>query len=445
METKIYLPPEPEFEEAVQTVIPHNREAEAAVIGSIFINPDVLPELALFLEPRHFYIHKLRWIYEACLGVTDIDLITIGEALERRGMLAEAGGPAYLTSLINAVPSSLNAESYARIVYDCWLRRQGIEAANETAAAAYRLSESFEPEVYALKLTELTVSNKPSERDILAELKRDLYETNSFTYGVGDLDVRLGGKFRKELEVYAGDQGTGKTAKMFSEALANLDAGRAGRVLVASLEMTEKGLWARKACGELCVSWNQVRAKRVSRETLDMVYGLVENYLDLYRGRMIVYEAPMGLSNIVAAAVKEKPDMVYVDHVFLIEGMQEAGSDGMQNINTLNAATRILKQRIAKPLDCHVTVLWQLGKSFAKEKRKPTKHDLFLAGTRDPDSILIFYRPDQYQPEGVTPAVVDVDVIVGKARNDYSGNGIVMKYNLERQTFHGLAREDRNE
>src|SRR3990172_9114279 len=105
METKIYLPPEPEFEEAVQTVIPHNREAEAAVIGSIFINPDVLPELALFLEPRHFYIHKLRWIYEACLGVTDIDLITIGEALERRGMLAEAGGPAYLTPPFNALPS----------------------------------------------------------------------------------------------------------------------------------------------------------------------------------------------------------------------------------------------------------------------------------------------------------------------------------------------------
>lgn len=441
---QIYLPPEPDFDDqpSIQSV-PQSREAEEAVIGSVFIYPDVFLELAMFLKSNHFYVHRNKWIYESFENLsksgTPFDLLTVTDDLNRRGMLAEMGGPAYLTSLINQAPSSLNAVSYGEIVYQNFLRREGIRVANEIATAAYRERDPFEPEKFALQLSDLSISNRNTDTDVIEELRRNIYEDNSFTYGVSDLDNRLGGKFRKELEVYAGDQGTGKTSKAFTEALANADQDH--RVVMCSLEMGEASLWAKRACGEMGVSWNQVRSKRVKKEISDSVFDLAVGYQQTYKGRVIIYEAPMGLSNIVAAAVKEKPDMVYVDHVFLLEGIQESGKV-IENINNLNTATRTLKQRVAKPNNCNVTLLWQLGKSFARDKRKPGKHDLYLAGTRDPDSILIFYRPDQYQPDGITPEIVDVEVIVGKARNDYSGNGITMKYNLVKQTFHGLAREE---
>lgn len=446
MSTSIYLPPEPEFDEPSisAVVIPHSREAEGAVIGAVFINPEIFLELALFLKSSHFYIHRLGWIYRTFENLsatgTPFDLLTVSDELGKNNLLTEIGGPAYLTSLVNQVPSSLNAVSYGEIVHQNFLRREGLRVANDIASAAHREGSPFEPEKFALQLSDLSISNKNTDVDVIEELRRNIYESNSFTYGVNDLDNRLGGKFRKELEIFAGDQGTGKTSKMFTESLANADNGH--RVVLCSLEMGEASLWAKRACGEMGVSWNQVRAKKVKREISDSVFDLAKGYKETYKGRIIIYEAPMSLSNIVAAGVKEKPDMLYIDHVFLLEGMQE-NSNAIENINQLNTATRTLKQRVAKPLNCNVTLLWQLGKSFAKEKRKPGKHDLYLAGTRDPDSILIFYRPDQYQPEGITPEIVDVEVIVAKARNDYSGNGISMKYNLVKQTFHGLARVER--
>jgi replicative DNA helicase len=51
--------------------------------------------------------------------------------------LSEVGGPAYLTSLVNQVPSSLNAESYGRIVEGYSIRRKMINAANQIASFAY--------------------------------------------------------------------------------------------------------------------------------------------------------------------------------------------------------------------------------------------------------------------------------------------------------------------
>ncbi len=50
---------------AVSTGLPHSREAEEAVLGAVLINPEVYDEVAAFLQPRDFYIIRLRWIWEA--------------------------------------------------------------------------------------------------------------------------------------------------------------------------------------------------------------------------------------------------------------------------------------------------------------------------------------------------------------------------------------------
>jgi len=47
------------------SVIPHNREAEEAVVGAVLINPEAYYDLAQFLQAEDFYIHRHRWIWEA--------------------------------------------------------------------------------------------------------------------------------------------------------------------------------------------------------------------------------------------------------------------------------------------------------------------------------------------------------------------------------------------
>ena len=94
--------------------IPQNREAEEAVLGAILVNPEVYYDVAQFLSPDDFFLHRNRWIYEAFINLNDqrlpIDMLTVTEELEAQGRLNECGGPAYLTGLISTVPSSLHAE-----------------------------------------------------------------------------------------------------------------------------------------------------------------------------------------------------------------------------------------------------------------------------------------------------------------------------------------------
>src|SRR5512143_1165087 len=135
------LPPENTTAPATSTAIPHSREAEEAVVGAVLINPEVYYDVAQFLNADDFYIHRHRWIWEAFTRLHEqripIDLLTVAEELDRLGQLAEIGGPAYLTALVNQVPSSLNAESYGHIVEGHAIRRKMINAANQIAALAY--------------------------------------------------------------------------------------------------------------------------------------------------------------------------------------------------------------------------------------------------------------------------------------------------------------------
>ena len=150
-QTKIDAPPEPDlWQTPAAPTIPHNHDAEEAVIGCVLINPLAIYDM-LFLKPEHFYIHRLRWIWKAMQTLearrVPIDLLTVADDLERTGQLAEIGGPAFLTSLINQVPTSLNAEAYGRVVKADAIRRDMIDAANRIAQLAYDANMEIEQAV----------------------------------------------------------------------------------------------------------------------------------------------------------------------------------------------------------------------------------------------------------------------------------------------------------
>src|SRR5512139_3227474 len=141
------FPPEVEASPGPQ-IVPHSREAEEAVIGSVLINPEAYYDVAQFLQADDFYLHRHRWIWEVFTRLHErrvpIDFLTVSEELDQLGQLAEAGGPAYLTALINNVPTSLHAEAYGRIVEETAIRRKMLAAANDIAKLAYQESVGVE-------------------------------------------------------------------------------------------------------------------------------------------------------------------------------------------------------------------------------------------------------------------------------------------------------------
>ena len=144
-----YPPPEDTAPTAQSpSAVPHSREAEEAVVGAVLINPEVYYDVAQFLQADDFYIHRHQWIWQAFTSLHEqripVDLLTLTEELDRKGQLQEIGGPAYLTSLVNQVPTSINAESYGRIVESHSIRRKMINAANSIASIAYNENSTID-------------------------------------------------------------------------------------------------------------------------------------------------------------------------------------------------------------------------------------------------------------------------------------------------------------
>ena len=101
---------------------PHNDDAERSVLGAIMIDKDAVVAVAEFLRPEHFYKEINGMIYEAILALFEerepIDLVTLTDKLKKKKAYKKIGGVAYLTGLVNAVPTAANVEHYGRIVSD---------------------------------------------------------------------------------------------------------------------------------------------------------------------------------------------------------------------------------------------------------------------------------------------------------------------------------------
>ncbi|GAI16607.1 unnamed protein product, partial [marine sediment metagenome] len=120
---------------------PHDIDAEEAVNGSLLIDGTAIYRIATFLNQQDFYSEQNQLVYGACLSLYQrneaINQITVAQELDRRGKLETCGGAAYLSHLISIVPTSLDIENYAQIVYRLSLMRHLISAAGQIAAIGY--------------------------------------------------------------------------------------------------------------------------------------------------------------------------------------------------------------------------------------------------------------------------------------------------------------------
>nr|MBC8506817.1 replicative DNA helicase [Chloroflexota bacterium] len=216
-------------------IVPQSREAEEAVIGSILINPGAYYDVAEILEADDFYIHRHRWIWDAFTALqksnTPIDSLTVVEHLARKDQLTQLGGPAYITQLINAVPTSLNAVSYAHIVEETATRRRMLEAANTIAQLAYRENQSLDDVVDAAVREVHEITDQVHKRDLIpfsqimdllhthvdaAEQARQRGEALGVYTGFRKLDALLMGLQPADLIVVAARPGVGKTSLLLT-------------------------------------------------------------------------------------------------------------------------------------------------------------------------------------------------------------------------------------
>jgi len=164
---------------SVERLPPQNVEAEQSVLGSLLIDRDAIIIVAPFLRADDFYREAHSQIYGAILDLHErrepADFVTLSDELERRGKLEAVGGAAYLTLLINSVPTSIHVEHYAHIVERTAVLRRLIEAAGKIAGLAYEEAEDVDVVVDRAEQILFDVSQRRITRG-LTPIKRLLTE-----------------------------------------------------------------------------------------------------------------------------------------------------------------------------------------------------------------------------------------------------------------------------
>jgi replicative DNA helicase len=206
---------------------PHSREAEESVIGAVLLSEEAVNEVMDRLHPPDFYVPAHQAIFEAMRELFDtnqaIDAVTVSEALRRRGELEKVGGVAYLTRLVDIVPSTSNILYYAGIVEEHAKRRELIRAGASVTDVAFDIDEEIAHVLDRAEQAVLSVAERRSAQTLLEVgplfsdvlehielLEQRGSELTGLATGYVDLDKKLAGLQAANLVVIAARPAMGK-------------------------------------------------------------------------------------------------------------------------------------------------------------------------------------------------------------------------------------------
>jgi replicative DNA helicase len=398
-----FYPPEESAAPASQmsTVVPHSREAEEAVVGAVLINPEVYYDIAQFLSADDFYIHRNKWIWESFSRLHEqripVDMLTLSEELERAGQLAEIGGSAYLTSMINQVPTSLNAEAYGKIVEENSIRRKMINAANQIASLAYKGDKiefvMGEAEKAVFNVSEKRVRNDlqpirsvlSSYYDRIDDLSKRPGDFHGVPTGFYDLDKLLGGLQPSDLLIIAGRPGQGKTGFLLSIAK-NAALTHKKHVAIFSLEMSNEQVVQRLIAQETGIDSQRLRTGKL----LENEWPLFTHAIEVFSDTHIYLDDTPAITPLQLRTKCRRLHMEFGIDLIIVDYLQLMGGD-TRNDNRVQEVSHISRSLKVLARELNVPVLTAAQLSRAVEQRtdkRPVLSDLRESGCLAGDTLI---------------------------------------------------------
>lgn len=237
-------------------VQPQDILAEQSVLGAIFIDESKLVFVREYIESRDFFKYAHRLIFQAMVDLSDrgdaIDATTVRTILDNQGNLQNIGGLSYLVEIVNSVPTSANAEYYAKIVAEKAMLRRLISKLTESVNQAYEASQPADEIIAQAEKGLIDVSENANRsgfkniRDVLninfGNLEARSQQTTDITgiaTGYRDLDHMTTGLHEEELIILAARPAVGKTAFALNIAQ-NIGTKLDKTVAIFSLEMGDR-------------------------------------------------------------------------------------------------------------------------------------------------------------------------------------------------------------
>jgi len=427
---------------------PQAVDLEESLLGAMMIDKSSANRAVEILGDRSiddspFYRDAHTLIYRSMIALDNrsepIDLLTVKNQLALDGKLEEIGGPAYLVELTSKVVTTVNVESYARIVLEKYIARELIRICEEIKLRAFEgeldtfnLLDEAEGFLFELSETRHRKSAQPIKQlafdtmKMLDKIKDQHNGLTGVTTGLLDLDQITSGWQPSDLIVLAARPSQGKTALALNFArIAAMPEHAIPKVPVAifSLEMGAQQLVLRMLCAEAKVDMQRARKGQMNDEEW--------RRMSMTIGRLS--EAPIFIDDtpaITPLEIRAKARRLKARHgigLVIVDYLQlmSAGKSMESREREISMISRSLKA-LAKELNIPVMALSQLNRSVeSRNDRRPLLSDLRESGAieQDADVVMFIYRAETYGLESTVvrgetvPAAGVAEIIVGKQRN----------------------------
>ena len=403
-------------------------------LGSMVLDRDCIGEIVLILQTEQFYRQEHRLIFDALIGLYDqrkpVDIVLLRDELKSRGQLEQVGGVDYLVSLVESVPSAVNAEYYAKIVRDKALLRNLISAAGEISLIAYEdrgdVAETLDDAEHKIfEVTEMRVSGRAvSMRDVMARVFEVIQDREAGITGLAtgflELDELTSGLQDNEMIVVAARPSMGKTALGLNIA-EHVGADNKIPVALFSLEMAAQQLAERMLCGRSHVDSQNLRKGFLSEQD----YTKLQNTANELSDAPIFVDDSPGLTPLEMRAKARRLKMQYDIRLIVIDYLQLMHCPGtesrQQEVTTISRYLKALARELCLP----VLVMSQLNRSpEGREGHRPRMSDLRESGAieQDADVVMLLHREDYYHNEPDWEKTNSAELIIAKQRNGPTGN-----------------------
>lgn len=434
----------------MEKLTPQNLEAEQSLLGSVLIDKDVLDRVADMITPEDFYRPAHSKIFAAMLELykhqEPVDILSLTNRLEEKSSLEAAGGVTYLTELVNTVPSSSHAETYARIVQRKKMLRDLIDSSFRISELAYSgqdqnvdgLLDEAERMILAVAQRSLGQDFMPVRKALDDAFERiDRLQKGGVLRGVStgftDLDAKLGGLQRSDLIILAARPSLGKTSLALDIArhVAMVEKRPVG---LFSLEMSIDSLVDRLISSEAHVDSWSLRTGHLKSDGDDSDFERIQQALGtLSEAELYIDDAAaptlIQIRTMSRRLMAEKKDigLIIVDYLQLINN---PGAESM--VQQITEISRGLKS-LARELSVPVLAISQLSRAVEnRPDQVPRLSDLRESGSieQDADVVLFIHREDKVKKDSDKKNIAKI--MIAKHRNGPTGE--VELYFDERET-----------
>lgn len=425
-----------------EKVIPHDNQAEQAVLGALLLNPTNMGTIEALLEKDDFYRNAHQMIFEAIQHVFDrdgsYDHGTIKIYLDSIDSLENVGGSEYFAELITQAPSDHFIENYAMTIKSRSMLRKLISSANTIATEAYSAGDNIQDvldksEKLILSIGENNQNNRPQEMkklvkeafERIVKLSEEKREIVGLPTGYIDLDRVTSGFQPDQLIILAARPSVGKTAFALNIAQ-NVGTQSKVPVVIFSLEMGALDMVNRMICAEGNIHAGNLKTGNLTDDEWNS-FTVATNTL---KDAPIFIDDTAGIRvNEIRAKCRrlkqENPELglIVIDYLQLIEG------NGRENRQQeVSEISRQLK-KMAKELGVPVIALSQLSRNLEhRTNKRPMLSDIRESGSieQDADIVAFLYREDYHMKDEEdtkdAPPVDDlpdnsVEVILAKNRS----------------------------